>query len=299
MSAAQRRGPAALPLPWLRHCRSCRAPFAQASVRGRPLRSAGAFRQPTAWAFRAIRDQLAGASPASASPVWPGRLRRRPVSAAPSTPLRPRAGHASPRPAVSSLESVSTVWPETSSRAFEPVPVVAPWERRRPRVVSAEVRGPSPPRRPRSWGRVPTGAHRGTGSNPPGSTAGGAYRSGKPARVRVILTGPMRERLRQQGKCEWRDLLSLLGEYGCFRPSGRSPGSWAGRWGRLAAFPFPEGEQWRAGKGSHLQWRDRTGFQPVSLLSRMGPEDRTAVGPPVAQVLAPWGGLVKTARLSP
>jgi len=69
---------------------------------------------------------------------------------------------------------------------------------------------------------------------------------------------------------------SLLGEHGCVVSSGRSPGSWAGRVDRLAAFPFLRGEQWHPGKGSHLQWRDRTGFKPVSLLSPKGPEDRAA-----------------------
>ena len=45
---------------------------------------------------------------------------------------------------------------------------------------------------------------------------------------------------------------------------------------RPCRLPIPCEGQWRQGKGSHLQWRDRTGFSPVSLLSREGPGDRAA-----------------------
>ena len=201
----------------------------------------------------------AGAVPAASSPpAVSGRGSGGLVSTPWAWPSRP-GSRAGPEPAaVWASEVPSWPWPVRPPWVFRSERVVGrpasePRTGARPRARPAPVGGHPPPRFRRSWGEAPRSARRGKASSPTGSKEGDG----------------------------WRDPLSLLGEHGCFRSSGRSPGSRAGRFDRLAAFPFPGGEQWHAGKGSHLQWRDRTGFQPVSLLSLKGPEDRAAERPPV------------------
>ena len=51
---------------------------------------------------------------------------------------------------------------------------------------------------------------------------------------------------------------------------GRSPGSWASNLHSTVQFSsFPGAEtEWKRESSAHIQWRDRAGFEPASLLCR-------------------------------